>query len=155
MFQGIGLHWTDPRRDKGKLVAGVDMSCTDPIGDMLTSIRNAHMAEHDVVEVPHSRLKVEIVRVLKREGFISDHVAEAGPKNILRIYLKYTTDHEPVIRGLKRDSKPGLRKYVSADEIPRVLDGLGLAILSTSVGILSDKEARASHVGGEVLCSVW
>jgi small subunit ribosomal protein S8 len=131
------------------------MSLSDPIADMLTRIRNAHGAEHDVVELPHSRLKEEIARVLKKEGYITDYVVEGRmPKN-LRVYLKYTQDHEPAIRGLKRESKPALRKYVSNREVPRVLGGLGVAIVSTPAGVMTGREAKQKHVGGEVLCSVW
>lgn len=131
------------------------MSLSDPIADMLTRIRNAHMAGHEVVEVPHSKLKGEITRVLKREGYINDYVVEGSVKKTLRLYLKYTGESEPAIRGLKRESKLGLRSYVAAAEVPRVLGGLGIAILSTSSGIMTDREARGKHVGGEVLCSIW
>jgi small subunit ribosomal protein S8 len=113
------------------------------------------MAEATVAEVPHSKLKVEIARLLKQEGYISDYVVEGRTPKVLRVYLKYTGENEPVIRGIKRESRPGLRNYAAADEVPRVLGGLGVAMLSTSSGILTDKEARAKHVGGEVLCSVW
>ena len=131
------------------------MSCTDPIADMLTCVRNAQAARHEAVEVPHSRLKEEIARIMKREGFIEDYVSEGGIKKILRFYLKYDADNQPVIRGLQKESKGGLRKYSSADDLPRVLDGLGIAIISSSSGIITDKEAREKHVGGEVLCSLW
>ena len=131
------------------------MSWSDPIADMLVRIRNAHMAELDIVEMPYSKIKGEITRVFKREGYITDYAVEGGVKKILRIYLKYTQDHEPVIVGLKRISRSGLRKYVAADELPRVLNGMGIAVLSTSAGILTDKEARSKNVGGEVLCFVW
>ncbi len=131
------------------------MSLSDPIADMLTRIRNAHMAGHEVVEVPHSKLKGEITRVLKREGYINDYVVEGGVKKTLRLYLKYTGENEPAIRGLQRESKLGLRSYVAADEVPQILGGLGIAILSTSSGIMTGREAREKHVGGEVLCSIW
>lgn len=131
------------------------MSFSDPIADMLTRIRNAHMAGLDIMDVPHSRLKSEILRIFKREGFITDYVVEGGVKKVLRVYLKYTEDRKPVIRGLKRESKLGLRKYVPSDKVPRVLGGLGVAILSTSSGVMTGKEARKQHVGGEVLCSIW
>ena len=131
------------------------MSWSDPVADMLTRIRNAYKAEHEVVEIPHSRLKSEIARILKKEGFITDYVAEGGTQKALRVYLKYTTDGTAAVRGIKRESKPGLRDYVSADELPRVLGGMGIAILSTSSGIMTDKDARKQHVGGEYLCSVW
>ena len=131
------------------------MSWSDPIADMLTRVRNAQKAEHKLVEMPFSRLKGEIAQVLKREGFISDFAVESGNPDILKLSLKYTEEREPVIRGLKRESRPGLRRYVVAAKVPRVLGGQGVAILSTSSGILTDKEARGQHVGGEVLCSVW
>ncbi len=131
------------------------MSLSDPIADMLTRVRNAHSAGLDTAEMPHSNLKNEISRVLKKEGFITDYIVEGGHKKILRIYLKYVADHEPAIRGLKRESRPGLRKYVAADKVPKVLGGLGMAVLSTSSGVMTDKEARKQSVGGEVLCSVW
>jgi len=113
------------------------------------------MAGHEVVEVPHSKLKGEITRVLKREGYINDYVVEGGVKKTLRLYLKYTGENEPAIRGLQRESKLGLRSYVAADEVPQILGGLGIAILSTSSGIMTGREAREKHVGGEVLCSIW
>lgn len=131
------------------------MSWSDPIADMLTRIRNAMRAEHDAVEMPFSRMKGEISRVMKQEGLIVDFAVESGIPRTLKVYLKYTGQGEPVIRGLKRESRPGLRRYVAADEIPRVLGGQGVAVLSTSSGILTDREARARHVGGEVLCSIW
>jgi small subunit ribosomal protein S8 len=131
------------------------MSLSDPIADMLTRIRNAHMAGMEVVEMPHSRLKGEITRVLKKEGFITDYVVEGGGKRLLRIYLKYDREQEPAIRGVRRESRPGLRRYANAAEIPKVLGGMGTAVLSTSAGVLTDKEARARNIGGEVLCSVW
>ena len=131
------------------------MSCSDPISDMLTCIRNAQMGGLDIVEMPHSRVKGEIARILKREGFITDYVAEGGTKKILRVYLRYTAEREAVIRSLRRESRPGLRRFVSAAKVPWVFDGLGIAILSTSLGIVTDKEARKRNVGGEVLCSVW
>jgi len=131
------------------------MSWSDPLADMLTRIRNAHMAALDVVVMPYSRLKGEVCRILKAEGFITDYVLEGGAHKALRVYLKYTDTREPVIRGLKRESRPGLRRYVPADGVPRVLSGLGVAVLSTSSGVMTDKEARSRRVGGEVLCSVW
>ena len=131
------------------------MSWSDPIADMLVRIRNAHMAELDTAEMPHSRIKEDITRVLKREGYITDYAVEGGVKKTLRVYLKYTADREPVITGLKRISKAGLRQYVGADEVPRVLGGLGVAIMSTSAGIMTGKEARGKQLGGEVICSVW
>ena len=131
------------------------MSRSDQISDMLTRIRNAYSAGHDIVEMPCSRLKGEIARVLKREGFITDHVVEGGGKKTLRVYLKYTDDREAAIRGLRRESRPGLREYVSADKVQGVLGGLGVGILSTSSGVMSDREARKRRLGGEYLCSVW
>ena len=131
------------------------MSWADPIADMLTRIRNAHMAELDVVDMPHSKLKADITRLLKREGYIGDYTVEGGLKKTLRVYLKYTTDREPAISGLRRESRPGLRRFVPADKLPRVLGGLGVAVLSTSSGVMTDKEARKRHVGGEYLCAVW
>ena len=131
------------------------MSLSDPIADMMTRIRNAQAARHEAVEMPHSKMKTEIARVMQREGYVKAYSVEGGPKKILRIYLRYTGDHEPLISGLRRDSTPGRRVYVAAGEIPRVLGGIGIAILSTSGGIVTDKEARKRKVGGEVLCSVW
>ena len=132
------------------------MSCSDPIADMLTRIRNACKAGLPAVEMGHSRLKVEVARILKKEGYVAD-VAEgaADGKKFLRVVLKYDYNEKPIIQQLQRVSKPGLRRYVAAAEIPRVRGGLGTAVLSTSRGIMSDREARAAHVGGEVLCQVW
>lgn len=132
------------------------MSVCDPIADMLTRIRNALRAGQDAVVVPHSVLKGEIARVLKKEGFIADYVAEkqSGHK-VLRIELKYGPDRTPVIRGLRRVSKPGLRQYATAKKVPLVVGGMGIAVLSTSRGIMTDREARAQKIGGEVLCYVW
>ncbi|MFS8630031.1 MAG: 30S ribosomal protein S8, partial [Bacillales bacterium] len=128
------------------------MVMTDPIADMLTRIRNANMVRHPELELPSSKIKVEIADILKREGYIRDYeVIEDNKQGILKIYLKYGKNNERVITGLKRISKPGLRVYAKADEIPRVLNGLGIAIVSTSKGVLSDKEAREQHVVGEVL----
>ncbi|NLI68832.1 MAG: 30S ribosomal protein S8 [Bacilli bacterium] len=132
------------------------MVMTDPIADMLTRIRNANMVRHPELELPSSKIKVEIADILKREGYIRDYeVIEDNKQGILKIYLKYGKNNERVITGLKRISKPGLRVYAKADEIPRVLNGLGIAIVSTSKGVLSDKEAREQHVGGEVLAYIW
>jgi len=123
---------------------------------MLTRIRNANMAEKKVVQMPHSRMKSEIARILKAEGFIKDYTVENdGGKSMLNVFLKYTMDREPVIQGLRRISKPSCRKYVNANELPRVLGGIGLAILSTSSGVVTDNEAREKNIGGEVLCYVW
>jgi small subunit ribosomal protein S8 len=132
------------------------MVMTDPIADMLTRIRNANMVGHEKVEIPGSNMKKAIAEILKSEGFIRD--AEFIPDNkqgIIRVFLKFGPNSERVITGLKRISKPGLRVYAKSNEIPRVLGGLGIAILSTSTGIMTDKEARSKQVGGEVLCYVW
>ncbi|MDQ0160392.1 30S ribosomal protein S8 [Alkalibacillus salilacus] len=132
------------------------MAMTDPIADLLTRIRNANMARHDQLEVPASNLKKEIVDILKREGFIRDYeFIEDNKQGVLRLFLKYSADSERVITGIKKISKPGLRVYVKSDEVPRVLNGLGIAVVSTSHGVLTDKEARQKAVGGEVLAYVW
>lgn len=132
------------------------MSMTDPIADMLTRIRNANQAFHHKVDVPASRMKEEIAALLKAEGYISDYkFIEDRRQGILRVYLKYTTSRERVIAGLKRVSTPSRRVYVRRDAIPRVLRGLGMAVLSTSQGIMSDSEAKRRGVGGEVVCYVW
>ena len=132
------------------------MSCSDPIADMLTRIRNASKAGLPATEMPHSRMKAEVARILKKEGYISD-MAEGDDegKKSLRVVLKYDYNEKPIIQQLRRVSKPGLRRYVAAADIPRVRGGLGTAVLSTSRGIMSDREARAAHVGGEVICKVW
>jgi small subunit ribosomal protein S8 len=132
------------------------MSLSDPISDMLTRVRNAHSAEKETVDMPHSRVKGEIARILKREGYVRDFTVEgAGGKRTLRVFLKYGPDGEKGIAGLRRVSKPGLRRYKGSEQMPRVLGGMGLAIVSTSSGILTDAEARRQKVGGEVLCYVW
>ncbi|MFO7310876.1 MAG: 30S ribosomal protein S8 [Bacillota bacterium] len=132
------------------------MVMTDPIADMLTRIRNANMVYHESVDIPASNLKKELARILKQEGFIRDYrVIDDGKQGIVRIYLKYGANKQRVISGLKRISKPGRRVYARRDEIPRVLGGLGVAVLSTSRGIMTDKEARKLGVGGEVICYVW
>ena len=134
------------------------MSMTDPIADMLTRIRNGIQSRHDRVELPTSKLKVEIARILKAEGFISNFkvVEEEGkPQASLRVYLKYSDDGEPVIHGIERVSRPGRRVYRGKEDIPQVLGGLGLAIVSTPRGVLSGSEAARTGVGGEVLCQVW
>ncbi len=131
------------------------MPVTDPIADFLTRIRNAVKAQKRFVEMPSSNMKVKMAEILKNNHFIRDfNVIEDNKQNVIRIYLKYV-DGESSISGLKRISKPGLRVYVGKDEIPRVLNGLGLAIISTSRGLLSDKEARKQAVGGEVVCHIW
>ena len=132
------------------------MVITDPIADMLTRIRNANMAEKAVVKMPHSKMKSEIARILKAEGFIKDYTVEnEDGKSMLNVFLKYTIEREPVIQGLRRISKSSCRKYANAEELPRVLGGIGIAILSTSSGVMTDNEARQKHIGGEVLCYVW
>ncbi|MFA5560257.1 MAG: 30S ribosomal protein S8 [Acholeplasmataceae bacterium] len=132
------------------------MVMTDPIADMLTRIRNANRMRHEKVEMPASRLKADILTVLKKEGFIFDYqVVKDGPQGKIIVNLKYTPEKERVIKGLKRISKPGLRVYASVSELPRVLNGLGVALISTSKGILTDREARMAQVGGEVLAYVW
>jgi small subunit ribosomal protein S8 len=132
------------------------MTMTDPIADMLTRIRNANMVKHEKLELPSSKMKVEIADILKREGFVKDYeVIEDNKQGVLRIFLKYGQNEEKVITGIKRISKPGLRVYAKANEVPRVLNGLGIAVVSTSKGVLSDKEARSQAVGGEVLAYVW
>ena len=132
------------------------MQITDPIADLLTRIRNANTSKHETVDVPASNMKKAIVEILNNEGYIKGYqVIEDGKQGVIRITLKYGRKNEKVISGLKRVSKPGLRYYASADELPRVLKGLGIAIISTSKGIMTDKEARAQHIGGEVLAFVW
>ncbi|KRN95698.1 30S ribosomal protein S8 [Furfurilactobacillus siliginis] len=129
---------------------------TDPIADFLTRIRNANMVRHDSVEVPASKIKRDIAEILKNEGFIRDvEYIEDDKQGIIRVFLKYGKDGERVISGLKRISKPGLRSYVKADSVPKVLNGLGIAIISTSEGVITDKDARQKDVGGEVLAYVW
>jgi len=132
------------------------MVMSDPIADMLTRIRNANVVRHETVEVPASKIKREIAEILKREGFIRDaEYIEDSKQGIIRMFLKYGPNQERVITGLKRISKPGLRVYAKSQEVPKVLGGLGLAILSTSKGVMSDKDARQSKSGGEVICYVW
>lgn len=128
---------------------------TDPIADMLTRIRNANQMRYKEVEVPASKIKVEIARILKEQGFISNYkVSKDSIQNVITLELKYV-QKERVITGLKRISKPGLRVYASAQDIPRVLNGLGIAIISTSKGLMTDKEARTQNLGGEVLAYIW
>ena len=132
------------------------MQITDPVADMLTRIRNANTAKHESVDVPASNLKKAIAKILLDEGYIKSYeVVEDGTQGVIRITLKYNAGKEKVISGLRRVSKPGLRVYVGADELPRVLKGLGIAIISTSKGVMTDKQARKEHVGGEVLAFVW
>ena len=132
------------------------MTMTDPIADMLTRIRNANVVKHETVDVPASNMKKEWARILLEEGFIRGYdVIEDGKQGIIRIQLKYGQTGERVISGLKRISKPGMRVYADKHEVPRVLNGLGISIISTSKGILTDKQARKENVGGEVICYVW
>jgi small subunit ribosomal protein S8 len=132
------------------------MVMTDPIADMLTRIRNANSVFHDKVEMPASKIKQAIAKVLKEEGFIKDfEYVEDNKQGVIRLNLKYGPNREKVITGIKRISKPGLRVYAKSDEIPRVLRGLGIAIVSTPNGIMTDKQARKEGVGGEVICYVW
>ena len=129
---------------------------TDTIADMLTRIRNANQMRYEEVRIPSSKMKAEIARILKEEGFIVDFkVKKNNVQNIIVLTLKYGEKKERVITGLKRISKPGLRVYAKADEVPRVLNGLGIALVSTSKGVMTDKDARKANVGGEVLCYVW
>ena len=132
------------------------MQITDPIADMLTRIRNAGNAKHDTVDVPASKMKKAIAEILLEEGYIkSFQIVDDGTQGVIRIKLKYLPGKEKAIQGLKRVSKPGLRVYAGAEELPRVLKGLGIAIVSTSKGVMTDKKARAEHVGGEVLAFIW
>ena len=132
------------------------MNTTDPIADMLTRIRNANMVSHETVEIPASKLKIELAKLLKSEGFISDYeVKEAGKFKVIVITLKYDANKKPVISKLERISKPGLRTYHKAKTLPKVLGGLGVAIISTSKGLLTDRKARKENVGGEVLCYIY
>ena len=132
------------------------MSVNDPIADFLTRIRNAHMAKHETVEMPHSKMKAELARILKQEGYVEDFSEQGtGAERKLAIRLKYGPDGQRAIAGLRRMSRPGRRVYRKQQNIPRVLDGLGVAILSTSQGILTDHEARRQGIGGEVLCFVY
>jgi small subunit ribosomal protein S8 len=133
------------------------MSSTDPIADMLTRIRNAIMARHDSVLIPASKTKISIANILKEEGFITDYEVVKGntPQRVIKIQLKYTGKKEPIVTGLKRVSKPGLRVYVSKGEIPRIYEGLGITILSTPLGVMTGRQAWRKGVGGEILCYIW
>ncbi|MCC6543391.1 MAG: 30S ribosomal protein S8 [Nitrospirae bacterium] len=132
------------------------MVMTDPIADMLTRIRNASNQKHSAVDIPISKLKLEMARILKESGFVQNYNVDGeGKDKKISVQLRYNRNDAPVITGLKRISKPGCRVYVGKDEVPRVIGGIGIAILSTSRGLLSDKEARKDKVGGEVLCYVW
>ncbi len=132
------------------------MTMTDPIADMLTRIRNANTVGHETVEIPASKMKKAIAEILKAEGFIADYeVIEDNKQGTIKVTMKYGAHKERVITGIKKISKPGLKVYAKADDVPRVLGGLGIAIISTSHGVVSDKEARKLGVGGEVICYVW
>ena len=132
------------------------MVMTDPIADLLTRIRNANVVHHDKVEIPASKIKRAVVQILKEEGFVKDfEVLSDGKQGILRVSLKYGPERDRVITGIKRISKPGLRIYAKKEQLPKVLGGLGIAIISTSQGIMSDKQARKSGLGGEVIAYVW
>ena len=132
------------------------MSMTDPIADMLTRIRNANMVSHPSVEMPSSKLKVQLAKLLKEEGFITDYnVKENGKFKVLEINLKYDAKNKPIITKLERISKPGLRNYSKAKNLPKVLGGMGIAIVSTRKGLLTDRKARKENIGGEVLCYVY
>ena len=132
------------------------MQITDPSADMLTRIRNANSAKHDTVDIPASNMKKSIAAILQEEGYIKNfQIIDDGTQGVIRVALKYNAGKEAVISGLRRVSKPGLRVYAGADELPRVLKGLGIAIISTSKGVMTDKKARELHVGGEVLAFIW
>ena len=132
------------------------MAMTDPLADMLTRVRNAHHAGHEKVEIPASKLKMGVAKVLKKEGFIKNYkLIQDKKQGVLRVYLRYTEENKPIIRGLKKVSTPGRRVYAGYEEIPPVRSGFGVTILSTSKGVVSDRDARTQKVGGEVLCQVW
>ena len=132
------------------------MSMTDPVSDLLTRIRNATAVRHDRMDVPASKMKLEIAKILKQEGYIRTFkMIEEGPQGTIRIYLKYADDGEPVIHGLKRISTPGCRVYRGVGELPKVRNGLGVAVISTNRGVVTDEQARGLQVGGEVLCEIW
>lgn len=132
------------------------MTMTDPIADMLTRIRNATMMRHDRTDIPASKVKVEIAKILKQEGFIRTFkLIEEGPQGLIRVYLKYADDGEPVIHGLRRVSTPGCRIYTRVESLPKVRNGLGVALVSTNRGVITDEQARGLRVGGEILCEVW
>ncbi|NMA34601.1 MAG: 30S ribosomal protein S8 [Clostridiaceae bacterium] len=132
------------------------MQITDAIADMLTRIRNASSAKHESVDIPASNIKKDIARILKDEGYVKDvEFIEDGKQGIIRVFLKYTGNKQSVISGIKRISKPGLRVYANKDELPKVLGGLGVAVISTSRGVMTDKKARTEGVGGEVLAFIW
>ncbi|NLW90606.1 MAG: 30S ribosomal protein S8 [Syntrophomonadaceae bacterium] len=132
------------------------MAITDPVADFLTRIRNGNMVMHESVEVPSSKLKLGLAAIMKDEGYIKDYeYIEDGKQGVIRIYLKYGANKRKVITGIKRISKPGLRVYVKRDEVPKVLGGLGTAVISTSHGLMTDKKARKQGLGGEVICYIW
>jgi small subunit ribosomal protein S8 len=132
------------------------MVMTDPVADMLTRVRNASSVHHNTVDIPASKMKLELARILKDEGFVREYeVINNSKPSVIRIFLKYGPQKEKVISGIKRISKPGLRVYAGKDEVPKVLGGLGCAILSTSEGILTDKQCRQKGIGGEVICYIW
>jgi len=132
------------------------MSMTDPISDLLTRIRNATTVRHDRTDIPASKMKLEVAKILKQEGFIRTFkVLEEGPQGLIRIYLKYAEDGEPAIHGLRRVSRPGRRVYRGVEDLPKVRNGLGVAVVSTNRGVLTDEQARSLRVGGEVLCEIW
>jgi len=132
------------------------MSMTDPVADLLARVRNALLAKYNRVDIPASSLKIDLAKVLKAEGYVKNYkVIKDTRQGVLRIYLRYDEKAEPIIQGLKRVSKPGRRVYSPSKEMPKVLNGLGVNIISTSRGLMTDREARATNVGGEVLCSVW
>ncbi len=132
------------------------MTVSDPIADMLTRIRNANIVRHETLEIPGSNMKKEIAAILKTEGFVKNvEYIEDDKQGVIRVFMKYSNENERVITGLKRISKPGLRVYAKREELPRVLNGLGIALISTSEGVLTDKEARKRNLGGEVLAYVW
>lgn len=132
------------------------MVMTDPIADFLTRVRNANVARHESLEVPASKIKKDVADILKREGFIKDvEYMEDDKQGVIRVFMKYGKENERVITGLKRISKPGLRVYAKAGDVPKVLNGLGIAIVSTSEGVVTDKEARTKNIGGEILAYIW
>jgi len=132
------------------------MSMTDPIADLLSRLRNATLVRHDRTDVPASKMKLEVAKILKQEGFIRTFkLLEEGPQGTIRIYLKYADDGEPVIHGMRRVSKPGMRVYRGLGDLPKVRNGLGVAVISTNRGVLTDEQARSMCVGGEVLCEIW
>ncbi len=132
------------------------MTLSDPIADMLTRIRNANMVRKDYVDIPASKIKVAIARTMKDEGYVKYYkVIRDKKQGILRVFLKYGANNEPIIHGLTRVSKPGIRRYVSKDEIPNVLGGLGITVLSTSRGVLTGQDCKRARIGGEILCNIW